>query len=183
MNLKITKTFLEDVLVIEPEFYEDDRGSFFESFSAKNFSHIINKKVSFVLDCHSHSKKNVIRGLHYQFKFPQGKLIRVLDGEIQDVVVDLRKNSKTFGKYLSINLSSNSLKQLWIPPGFAHGFLAKTETVDVLYKMTDYWNKDDENCIKWNDETLNIKWEVEKRNALVSLKDNQGICFKKAKLF
>ena len=183
MNLKITKTFLEDVLVIEPEFYEDDRGYFFESFNAKNFFRIINKKVSFVLDCHSHSKKNVIRGLHYQFKFPQGKLIRVLDGEIQDVVVDLRKNSKTFGKYLSINLSSNSLKQLWIPPGFAHGFLAKTETVDVLYKMTDYWNKDDENCIKWNDETLNIKWEVEKRNALVSLKDNQGICFKKAKLF
>ena len=183
MNLKITKTFLEDVLVIEPEFYEDDRGYFFESFNAKNFFRIINKKVSFVLDCHSHSKKNVIRGLHYQFEFPQGKLIRVLDGEIQDVVVDLRKNSKTFGKYLSINLSSNSLKQLWIPPGFAHGFLAKTETVDVLYKMTDYWNKDDENCIKWNDETLNIKWEVEKRNALVSLKDNQGICFKKAKLF
>ena len=183
MNLKITKTFLEDVLVIEPEFYEDDRGYFFESFNAKNFFRIINKKVSFVLDCQSHSKKNVIRGLHYQFEFPQGKLIRVLDGEIQDVVVDLRKNSKTFGKYLSINLSSNSLKQLWIPPGFAHGFLAKTETVDVLYKMTDYWNKDDENCIKWNDETLNIKWEVEKRNALVSLKDNQGICFKKAKLF
>ena len=183
MNLKITKTFLEDVLVIEPEFYEDDRGYFFESFNAKNFFRIINKKVSFVLDCHSHSKKNVIRGLHYQFEFPQGKLIRVLDGEIQDVVVDLRKNSKTFGKYLSINLSSNSLKQLWIPPGFAHGFLAKTETVDVLYKMTDYWNKDDENCIKWNDETLNIKWEVEKRYALVSLKDNQGICFKKAKLF
>ena len=183
MNLKITKTFLEDVLVIEPEFYEDDRGSFFESFSAKNFSNIIKNKVSFVLDCHSHSKKNVLRGLHYQFEFPQGKLIRVLDGEIQDVVVDLRMNSKTFGKHLSINLSSTSLKQLWIPPGFAHGFLAKTDTVDVLYKMTDYWNKDDEKCIKWNDETLNIKCEVEKVDALVSLKDNQGISFKKAKLF
>lgn len=183
MNFKISKTILEGVLIIEALLYEDERGYFYESFNNKILSSVTNKDYSFLLDCHSHSKKNVLRGLHYQLNYPQGKLIRVLNGEIQDVVVDLRTTSKTFGKHLSINLSSRSLKQLWIPPGFAHGFLAKTDSVDLLYKMTDYWNKEDEKCIKWDDEILDIKWEVSRKNALVSPKDNQGTSFKKAKYY
>ncbi len=183
MPIKITNTYLDGLFIIEPEFFNDERGSFYESFNFQDFSNLTTENFSFVLDCHSHSKKNVLRGLHYQLNNPQGKLVRVIHGEIQDVVVDIRKKSKTFGKYFSINLSSQSLKQLWIPPGFAHGFLAKTKSVDVLYKMTNFWDKNDERCILWNDKNLAISWEADENNILTSSKDEKGCKFSDAEYF
>ena len=183
MSIRIKKTSLNGVIIIEPEIFQDERGSFHESFNFNVLSGFIDNNHSFVLDCHSHSKKNVLRGLHYQLNNPQGKLVRVIHGEIQDVVVDLRRHSETFSKHISVNLSSESLKQLWIPPGFAHGFLVKTKTADVLYKMTNFWDKDDERCILWNDKTLDIQWEIDKKEPLISPKDNNGCKFLEAEYF
>ncbi len=158
MPITATPTSIPDVLVIEPKVFSDDRGWFFESFNEKDFSAVVGKKVSFVQDNHSFSKKGVLRGLHYQIEQTQGKLVRVCHGAVFDVAVDLRKASSTFGQWVGVELSAENKKQLWIPAGFAHGFLVLSETAEFLYKTTDYWHAGSEKCIVWNDPTLNIQW-------------------------
>ncbi len=174
MPITATPTAIPDVLVIEPRIFGDDRGWFFESFNEKDFSAAVGKKVSFVQDNHSFSKKGVLRGLHYQMEQTQGKLVRVCHGSVFDVVVDLRQSSSTFGKWVGVELSANNKKQLWIPPGFAHGFLALSETAEFLYKTTDYWHADSERCIAWNDPTLNILWPDIVCDLILNPKDATG---------
>jgi dTDP-4-dehydrorhamnose 3,5-epimerase len=175
---------IPEVMVIESQVFEDSRGFFFESFNHQKFEKLIGKKVGFVQDNQSHSKKNVVRGLHYQLKYPQAKLVRAVQGEIFDVAVDLRQNSPTFGKWVGEYLSATNKKQLWIPEGFAHGFIALTDSVDVMYKTTDYWHADDEYCILWNDEELGIEWPIKNLNEIIlSKKDLMGTRFLDAKYF
>ena len=151
-------TKLSDVLIIQPKIYVDDRGFFFESFNENDFSKVVGKKITFVQDNHSLSKRGVLRGLHYQIQQTQGKLVRVVRGAVFDVAVDLRKSSASFGKWVGVELSADNKKQLWIPEGFAHGFLVLSDEVEFLYKTTDYWHAASEQCIAWNDSSLNIDW-------------------------
>jgi dTDP-4-dehydrorhamnose 3,5-epimerase len=157
--MKITPLNIPDVIAIEPDLYEDKRGFFFESFNQEKFNRLIDQEIIFVQDNHSKSKKGVVRGLHYQKEpFAQGKLVRVIIGEIFDVAVDIRKDSTSFGKWVSMNLSAENKKQLWIPEGFAHGFLALSEDVEIIYKTTQFYSKQHEKIIKFNDNELNIQW-------------------------
>lgn len=180
--MKVTATSIPDVLVIEPQVFGDDRGFFFESFNARNFAKATGINTNFVQDNHSRSVKNVLRGLHYQIQQPQGKLIRVLSGEIFDVAVDIRKNSPTFGKWVGEILSSKNKKQLWIPEGFAHGFLVTSEIAEVAYKTTDYWAPEHERCIIWNDPDIGIEWGVEEE-PLLSSKDQYGLLLRQVDNF
>ena len=173
---------IPDIVLMTPKAHQDERGFFMESFNQCSFAQAINGRYGFVQDNHSHSKKQVLRGLHYQFRQPQGKLIRVLQGSIYDVVVDLRQSSATFGQWLGVELSAASQQQLWIPPGFAHGFLTLTESSDVLYKTTDYYRPEDEHCIRWDDNHLAIAWPLQ-GTPLLSQKDQQGGSFSQAQLF
>lgn len=174
---------LHGLKLFKPELFGDDRGFFFESFNQKTFNKIIkNDNYTFVQDNHSKSKKGVLRGLHYQLNRPQGKLVRVLAGEIFDVAVDIRRDSKTLGSWYGINLSSTNHFQLWIPPGFAHGFSVLSDTAEVLYKTTDYWAMNDEHVIHWNDPDLSINWPS-LSDFIISQKDREAMSFKKAKLF
>lgn len=166
----IEKTELDGIIILEPVVYYDNRGSFYESFNAQTFKEDTGIEVTFVQDNHSTSFKGVVRGLHYQTPHAQGKLIRVIRGTIYDVVVDIRKDSKTFGKWISVELSAENRKQLWIPPGFAHGFQALTDIVEFNYKVTDYRYKECEHSIRWNDPTLDIYWPLP--NPILSEKDN-----------
>jgi dTDP-4-dehydrorhamnose 3,5-epimerase len=175
MPITVTPTAISDVLVIEPKVFGDDRGWFFESFNEKDFSAAVGKQVSFVQDNHSSSKKGVLRGLHYQTEQTQGKLVRVCHGAVFDVTVDLRKASSTFGKWVGIELSAENKKQLWIPAGFAHGFLVLSETAEFLYKTTDYWHAVSEKCIVWNDPTLNIQWPDIGTHQVLNSKDAAGL--------
>jgi dTDP-4-dehydrorhamnose 3,5-epimerase len=174
-----TQTAIPDVIVLEPKVFGDDRGFFFESFNAKAFEQATGLKRDFVQDNHSKSAKNVLRGLHYQIQNPQGKLVRVVHGEVFDVAVDLRKSSKTFGQWVGIHLSSENKKQLWIPEGFAHGFVTLTETAEFLYKTTDYYFPEFERCICWNDPVIGIKWPFD-FIPQVSAKDSAGAAFRVA---
>lgn len=177
---------IEDVILFEPKIYEDKRGYFFESFNYQNFKKVVRKDLNFVQDNHSCSAQGVLRGLHYQLSpRAQGKLVRVLKGEIFDVAVDLRKGSHTFGKWVGEFLSSENKKQLWIPAGFAHGFLSITESTEVLYKTTDYYAPDLERSIKWNDPDIDIKWPsiIKKTNIIVADKDISGDFFANATYF
>ncbi|KAF4533595.1 hypothetical protein B566_EDAN005642 [Ephemera danica] len=160
-KLIATPTAIPDVLILEPKVFGGERGFFFESFNARVFTEATGLDVSFVQDNHSKSAKNVLRGLHYQIQKPQGKLVRVLQGEVFDVAVDLRKSSKTFGKWVGQHLSSENKKQLWIPEGFAHGFLVLSEAAEFLYKTTDYYAPEYERCLLWNDPALGIDWPLE----------------------
>ena len=180
--MKGTPLGLPDVLLIEPQVFGDDRGFFFESFNQKQFDAIAGAHPNFVQDNHSRSAKGVLRGLHYQIKQPQGKLVRVLWGEIFDVAVDVRRRSPTFGRWTSAVLSSDNRMQIWVPPGFAHGFLVLSEYAEVLYKTTDYWAPEHERCIAWNDKTLSIAWPLEGAPVL-SAKDGRGTAFEAAELF
>ena len=184
MNIKFNKAYtssgeeIKDLLSINPNVFGDDRGFFFESWNLKNWEDILktNKQptVNFVQDNHSKSSKGVLRGLHFQSNpIPQGKLVRCINGEIFDIAVDLRKASKTFGKWAGINLSDKNKTQFWIPEGFAHGFLTLSETAEVLYKTTNYWSKECENSILWNDPEIKIEWPLElvNSNVLLSEKD------------
>jgi dTDP-4-dehydrorhamnose 3,5-epimerase len=175
MPITATPTSIPEVLVIEPKVFGDDRGWFFESFNEKDFSAAIGQKVSFVQDNHSSSKKGVLRGLHYQMEQTQGKLVRVCRGAVFDVAVDLRKASSTFGKWVGVELSAENKKQLWIPAGFAHGFLVLSETAEFLYKTTDYWHAGSEKCIVWNDPTLNIQWPDIGMQPVLNPKDAVGL--------
>lgn len=174
--MKATTLAIPDVFLIEPQVFGDERGFFFESFNQAKFEQAIGKKVTFVQDNHSKSSKGVLRGLHYQDPKPQGKLVRVTQGEVFDVAVDIRKNSPTFGKWVAEILSAENKKQLWIPEGLAHGFLVLSETAEFLYKTTDYYAPEFEKCIIWNDPTLNISWPLSGPPKLSS-KDQQGVLF------
>jgi dTDP-4-dehydrorhamnose 3,5-epimerase len=183
MPITVTPTAITDVLVIEPKIFGDDRGFFFESFNEDNFSKAIGKKVTFVQDNHSLSKKGVLRGLHYQMQQTQGKLVRVVSGSVFDVAVDLRTSSSTFGKWVGIELSAENKKQLWIPEGFAHGFLVLSDHAEFLYKTTDYWNAASEQCIIWNDPSLNIKWPDIGISPALNPKDAVGLSWLSAPKF
>lgn len=159
--MHVTATAIPEVLVLEPKVFGDDRGYFYESFNAKSFEDATGLKVSFVQDNHSKSAKNVLRGLHYQIRQPQGKLVRVVQGEVFDVAVDLRKGSRTFGQWVGIHLSAENKKQLWVPAGFAHGFVVLSETAEFLYKTTDYYAPAFERSLLWNDPNIGIDWPIE----------------------
>lgn len=171
--MKVTPTTIPDVLLIKPKVFGDERGFFFESFNQKAFEQATGLKVAFVQDNHSKSARNVLRGMHYQVIHPQGKLIRVVLGEVFDVAVDIRKDSITFGQWVGEILSAENKKQLWIPPGFAHGFLTLSERAEVLYKTTDYYVPEHERCIAWNDPKIGISWPLTGPTQL-SCKDLQG---------
>lgn len=156
--MKVTPTNIPEVLLIEPKVFGDERGFFFESFNQAKFEEAIGRKVSFVQDNHSKSVKNVLRGLHYQIRQPQDKLVRVVQGEVFDVAVDIRKNSPTFGQWVCEILSADNKKQLWVPKGFAHGFVVLSDTAEFLYKTTDFWAPEFERSVAWNDPDIAIKW-------------------------
>lgn len=180
--MKAAPLAIPDVILIEPKVFGDERGFFFESFNQAQFEQAIGKSVQFVQDNHSRSAKHVLRGLHYQIQQPQGKLVRVVQGEVFDVAVDLRKRSKTFGQWVGEILSAENKRQLWIPEGFAHGFVVLSDTAEFLYKTTDYYAPAHERCILWNDETLAIHWPAGIQ-PILSAKDAQGKAFVDAEVF
>jgi dTDP-4-dehydrorhamnose 3,5-epimerase len=156
--MKVTPTGIADLVVLEPKVFGDARGFFLESYNEKVFREATGVTASFVQDNHSRSRQGVLRGLHYQLRRPQGKLVRVVRGAVFDIAVDLRRSSPTFGRWYGLELSEDNHRQLWVPPGFAHGFQVLSETADFLYKTTDFYAPDDERCIAWNDPTLAITW-------------------------
>ncbi len=180
--MKIKPTKIPGVVIIEPKIFGDERGFFFESFNKKKFEDATGITADFVQDNHSKSSKGVLRGLHYQIKQPQGKLVRVTSGEVLDVAVDIRKSSDTFGQWESAILSAENKRQLWIPEGLAHGFVVLSESAEFLYKTTDYYAPEHERCIQWNDSELAIEWQCSDE-PLVSEKDAQGSAFKEADIF
>ena len=174
--MKVTPLYIPDVLLIEPEIFGDDRGFFFESFNQENFKKVTGKKINFVQDNHSKSIKGVLRGLHYQLPpKAQGKLVRVTQGEVFDVVVDLRQTSVTFGKWVGETLSAENKKQIWIPEGFAHGFLTLSDTAEFLYKTTNFYSLEHERSISWNDPNIGINWPD--INIVLSAKDKVANTF------
>ena len=176
--MKIIDTHIPDVKIIEPAVYGDARGFFFESFNEQKFRELTGVNLPFVQDNHSRSSKGVLRGLHYQIEHPQGKLVRVVSGAVIDVAVDLRQSSPTFKKWVAVELSSDNHRQLWVPPGFGHGFVVISETADFLYKTTDYYHPASERCMLWNDATLGIQWpEVDGVDFIISDKDKNGLAF------
>jgi dTDP-4-dehydrorhamnose 3,5-epimerase len=182
-GMKVTPSSIPDVLIIEPNVFGDERGFFFESFNQAAFNQSTGLNVDFVQDNHSHSAKGVMRGLHYQIKQPQGKLVRVVIGEVLDVAVDIRRKSPTFGKWVSAILTAQSHRQLWIPPGFAHGFIVLSDTADFLYKTTNYYTPAFERCIAWNDPALGIDWHLDTLTPTVSNKDLLGKLLSQAEVF
>lgn len=179
--MKVTATAIADVLIIEPKVFGDSRGFFFESFNQREFNAATGTDLSFVQDNHSRSEKGVLRGLHYQLGQPQGKLVRVVRGAVFDVAVDIRPGSPTFGKWFGMELNENDNRQLWVPPGLAHGFLVLSDSADFLYKTTDYYAPTLERCIAWNDPTLGIAWPLEGEPQL-SAKDRLGVRLQAAEL-
>ena len=180
--MNVIQTAIPDVLIIEPKVFGDTRGFFFESFNARYFAELTGLKTEFVQDNHSRSVKGVLRGLHYQIQQPQGKLVRVVSGEVWDVAVDIRSASPTFGQWVGVTLSAENKRQLWIPEGFAHGFVVVSEFAEFLYKTTDYWAPEHERCIVWNDPTLALPWPLEGEPSL-SAKDKLGASLDSAELF
>lgn len=185
--MQITQTAIPDVLVLEPKVFGDDRGFFYESFNQLTFEQLTGVSVNFVQDNHSKSAANVLRGLHYQIVQPQGKLVRVTAGEAFDVVVDIRRQSNTFGKWVGVVLSAENKRQLWVPPGFAHGFLVLKDNTEFLYKTTDYYAPQHERCIRWDDPEIGIEWPTVGLSKdglpLLSAKDNLGLDLLKAEVF
>lgn len=179
--MNVIQTAIPDVLILEPEIFTDTRGFFFESFNEKSMRDA-GIDGDFVQDNHSRSRVNVLRGMHYQINHPQGKLIRVVAGEIFDVAVDIRRRSPTFGKWVGITLSAENKNIAWIPPGFAHGFLVMSEHAEVLYKTTNYWSPQDERTLLWNDASLGIKWPLQGQ-PLLSARDMAGAPFNAAEIF
>lgn len=180
--MKVTPTSLPDVLLIEPQVFGDERGFFFESFNERAFTEKTGIQARFVQDNHSRSTRNVLRGLHYQIKQPQGKLVRVVTGEVFDVAVDLRRTSPTFGQWTGTILSAGNKCLLWIPEGFAHGFLVLSESADFIYKTTGYYAPAHERCVSWNDPDIGIAWPLQGA-PLVSAKDQQGVALRDAEVF
>ncbi|RKT98788.1 dTDP-4-dehydrorhamnose 3,5-epimerase [Burkholderia sp. Nafp2/4-1b] len=173
MAIQVTATALPEVKLIEPKVFGDARGFFYESFNAREFAEHVEAGVDFVQDNHSRSAKGVLRGLHYQIEHAQGKLVRVVDGEVFDVAVDLRRSSPNFGKWAGVVLTGDNHRQLWVPPGFAHGFVVLSDTAQFLYKTTDYWYPEHERCLLWNDPALGIDWRCDGEPQLAA-KDAAG---------
>ena len=180
--MRAIQTDIPDLLIIEPKVFGDDRGFFFECFNRRKFAELIGREVDFVQDNHSRSAKNVLRGLHYQIRHPQGKLVRVVQGAVLDVAVDIRRSSPTFGQHRAIELSAENKRMLCIPEGFAHGFVVLSETAEFLYKTTDYWFPEHERCLRWDDPSLAIDWKLQTMPAL-SAKDGAGKALVEAELF
>lgn len=180
--MNVTRTEIPDVLILEPKVFGDERGFFFESFNQRRFEEATGCRVQFVQDNHSRSAKNVLRGLHYQIEQPQGKLVRVVSGKVFDVAVDIRKSSPTFGRYVTLELSAENKKMLWIPAGFAHGFFVMSESAEFLYKTTDYYRPESEHCILWDDSNIGIPWPLDIPPSL-SAKDAKGVALADAKVF
>lgn len=180
--MNIIKTEIPDVLILEPRVFGDERGFFLESFNQRQFNEAIRREVIFAQDNHSRSEHKVLRGLHYQIKQPQGKLVRVVSGRVFDVAVDVRRASPTFGCWVGVELSEQNKRQLWIPEGFAHGFVVLSESADFLYKTTSYYAPEYERCILWNDSHVNIDWPIDFA-PILSLKDAAGSSFEKADIF
>lgn len=180
--MKAIKTNIPDLLIIEPRVFGDDRGFFYESFNRLKFAELTGRDVDFVQDNHSRSAKNVLRGLHYQIQRPQAKLVRVVQGAVLDVAVDIRKSSPTFGQHVVLELSAENKRMFWMPEGFAHGFVVLSETADFLYKTTDYWYPEHERCLRWDDAELAIDWQLQE-SPVLSGKDFQGKAFAEAELF
>jgi len=173
---------ISDVILLEPKVFGDDRGFFFESFTQAKFEMAIGRHVTFVQDNHSRSVKNVLRGLHYQIQQPQGKLVRVVQGEVFDVAVDIRQSSPTFGQWVRKILSAENKRQMWVLEGFAHGFVVLSDTAECLYKTTGYYAPENERCIAWNDQTIGIQWPIDGEPVL-SAKDQQGKSLAEAEHF
>ena len=180
--MNLAPTDIGDVLVFEPRVFRDDRGFFFESWNARNFNRAVGSDIQFVQDNHSHSARNVLRGLHYQIKQPQGKLVRAVRGRIFDVAVDIRTSSPSYGHWTGVELSDENCRQLWVPAGFAHGFLVLSESADVLYKATDYYAPEHERCLAWNDPDVGIAWPLQAAPVL-SPKDAAGLPLREAEVF
>lgn len=180
--MQVVRTAIPEVLVIEPRVFGDDRGFFYESYNERAFAGATGLDVRFVQDNHSRSARNVLRGLHYQVRQPQGKLVRVTAGEIYDVAVDIRRGSPAFGKWMGVVLSAANRKLCWVPAGFAHGFLVTSDHAEVQYKTTDYWAAEHERSIAWNDRDLAINWPL-KVDPVLSPKDQAGVAFRQAEVF
>lgn len=180
--MKIVEAYLNGGLLIEPTVFGDERGFFFESYNARAFAELTELKVDFVQDNHSRSSHGVLRGLHYQIQQPQGKLVRVVAGSVFDVAVDIRRSSATFGRWFGAVLSAENKRMMWVPPGFAHGFVVTSDIAEFLYKTTDYWAKEHERAIRWNDPDLNIEWPLSGEPTL-STKDQGAVLFKYAEVF
>lgn len=180
--MKVTPTAIPEVLLIEPRVFGDARGFFFESFNQRAFQEASGLNVEFVQDNHSRSSQGVLRGLHYQIEQPQGKLVRVVRGRVFDVAVDLRRSAATFGRWVGLELSEDEHRQLWIPPGFAHGFMVLSESADFLYKTTDYYAPEHERCVAWDDPQLGIEWP-DSVTPRLSAKDATGLPFLQAPYF
>ena len=182
MPYTVIPTTLPDVLILEPKVFGDDRAFFFESFNQRDFEQVTGLPVTFVQDNHSKSSKNVLRGLHYQIQHPQGKLVRVTQGSVFDVAVDLRRSSPHFGRWVGVELSAENKRQLWIPAGFAHGFVVTSQTAEFLYKTTDYWYPEYECSLLWSDPTVGVQWPLEGEPKLAA-KDAAGKVFGQASTF
>jgi len=180
--MKVIPTAIADVLIFEPKVFGDARGFFFESFNQRVFAQATGLNVNFVQDNHSRSAQGVLRGLHYQIQQPQGKLVRVARGSVFDVAVDVRKSSPTFGRWVGVELSEDNQRQLWVPPGFAHGFVVTSASADFLYKTTDFYAPEHERCIAWNDPAIGIEWPLAGAPAL-SAKDQQGLSLVQTEVF
>ena len=182
MSIQVTPTALPEVKLIEPRVFGDARGFFFESFNARSFAEQVDSGFEFVQDNHSRSAKGVLRGLHYQIHQPQGKLVRVVEGEVFDVAVDLRRSSPRFGKWAGVVLSADNHRQLWVPPGFAHGFVVLSESAQFLYKTTDFWYPEHERCLLWNDPAIGIEWPIDFEPVLAA-KDAAGRLLSEAEVY
>ncbi len=181
--MKVTPTKLPEVLIIEPKVFGDSRGFFFESYNQRILEEALGRPMGFVQDNHSRSSRGVLRGLHYQLPRAQGKLVRVVHGAVFDVAVDIRRDSPSFGQWEGGVLSAENKRQLWIPPGFAHGFLVTSDAAEVLYKTTDYWHPEHEQCIRWDDPAIGIPWPLDGRAPIVSAKDAAGKLLGDARVF
>ncbi|MFM0051914.1 dTDP-4-dehydrorhamnose 3,5-epimerase [Caballeronia grimmiae] len=182
MAIQVTATALPEVKIIEPKVFGDARGFFYESFNAREFAEQVEAGVEFMQDNHSRSAKGVLRGLHYQIQHAQGKLVRVVEGEVFDVAVDIRKSSPNFGKWVGVNLSEQNHRQLWVPPGFAHGFVVLSESAQFLYKTTDYWYPEFERSLLWNDADVGIEWPID-FEPMLAAKDAAGRKLSEAEVF
>ncbi len=174
---------IPEVVLLEPRVFGDARGFFLESFNRRAFEDALGRSLEFVQDNHSSSTRGVLRGLHYQLPFPQGKLVRVVQGEVFDVAVDLRRGSKSFGRWVGERLSAENKRQMWIPEGFAHGFLVLSERAEFLYKTTDYWHPESERCVRWDDPEIGVAWPLDGLTPVVSGKDAAGSRLAEAALF
>jgi dTDP-4-dehydrorhamnose 3,5-epimerase len=180
--VNVISTAIPDVLIIEPKVFGDERGFFFESFNRRRFAELVGRDVDFVQDNHSRSAKNVLRGLHYQIQQPQGKLVRVAQGAVFDVAVDIRRSSPTFGQHVGVELSAENKRMLWVPEGFAHGFVVVSDTAEFLYKTTNYWAPEFERSILWNDPAIGIQWPITGEPSL-SAKDQKAKALAQAEHF